>query len=100
MDRVAECERCGSKIIESSHRRPEKQQFYRELGGGEYVVDEIRLCSMCLDDVFEFVFESDVDRSGKADPIPLERLGENVERHIDDLERVLAQIEGVNEDED
>jgi hypothetical protein len=96
MNSVAECERCGSKIVEHEHRRTRKSQFTRELGGGEHVVDEIRLCSMCLDDVFEFVFESEVDRSEKADPIPLARLGENVERYIDDLENVLEVIEGVN----
>jgi hypothetical protein len=100
MNSVGECERCGSKIIENSHRRPEKQRFHRELTGGEYVTDEIRLCSMCLDDVFEFVFDSEVDRSDKADPIPLERLGNNVNRYIDDLENVLESIEGVNNDEE
>jgi hypothetical protein len=48
---------------------------------------------MCLDDIWEFVFETGVDRSDKADPLPIDRLGENVERHIDDLESVLESLE-------
>lgn len=94
MNSVTECERCEAKIVESSYNPDRPIEFMRETGGGECEVDDIRLCSMCLDDVWEFVFEAEIDRSEKADPIPLERLSENVERYVGDLEDVLGQIEG------
>lgn len=91
--RVASCGRCGSKIVDSDHRWPEKQQFVRELGDGEYETDSVRLCSMCLDDVWETVFEVDVDRSDKADPVPLNRAGKNIDRYISDLEDLREELQ-------
>jgi hypothetical protein len=55
---------------------------------------------MCLDELWEFVFEEEIDRSDKADPIPLNRLGDNVQRYIDDLESVLEQVQkGIDAEE-
>jgi len=93
MSRVESCDRCGSQIVEEPHSAPQMQEFYRKLGSGEVEAKGARLCSMCLDDLWEFVFDSDVDRSDKADPIPLERLGRSVTRHIDDLEGILESLE-------
>lgn len=99
LDSVTKCERCGSNIVENGYytsRSERPERFRRELGRGEYATDEIRLCSMCLDDVWEFVFEAEIDRSDKSDPIPMERLSENVTQHIRNLERILDEIESLD----
>jgi hypothetical protein len=67
-------------------------QFTRITDDG-YESKDARLCSMCLDDLWEFVFDSTVDRSDKADPYPVGRLSESVERHIEDLQEVLDELE-------
>lgn len=90
---VESCGRCEAKITESDHRAPDKQQFYRELGGGKHEADSIRLCSMCLDDVWEFVFDVEVDRSDRADPVPLNRVTDSVQRHIDSLEELREDLD-------
>jgi len=98
MTNVERCDRCDSKIVTQPSRPIERQGFYRETADS-YETADAKLCSMCLDDLWEFVFENDIDRSDKADPIPLERLSSNVERHIDDLEGVLDQLNEVDTDE-
>lgn len=95
---VKTCDRCEAKIVRQSHSAPERLGFFRYINPGaelpEYESDDVLLCSMCLDDVWEFVFDADVDRSEKADPIPLGRVSENVERHIEDLETIITALEG------
>jgi len=83
MTRVVECGRCGSKIVESPHNPERPFDFARYPDSGERENKQIILCSMCLDDIWEFVFETEIDRSDKADPLPIDRLGENVETVCD-----------------
>jgi hypothetical protein len=99
MTDVNECERCGAKILQQRHSRAREHNFVRYTGSKNHESRSIRLCSTCLDDIWEFVFNEEVDRSGKADPVPLERLSENVERHISDLEGVRDEIMGVKHDD-
>jgi len=93
MTQITKCGRCGSKIVESPHSPKEPCNFTHYPDSESVETEQIILCSMCLDDIWEFVFETEVDRSDKADPLPVDRLGENVERHIDDLESVLESLE-------
>ena len=86
------CDRCGSIIIEQ-HPRPEKMVFYRELPENDYKFKEARLCSVCLDDVWECVFNEDVDRSNKTDPKSINKLKEGVTRHKEELEELIEELE-------
>ena len=93
MSEVGYCDRCDSKIVEHPHTPVEKWPFMRYVGSGESESEDARLCSMCLDDLWGFVFDADIDRSDKADPVPLQRVTESVDRHISDLEGLKAEIE-------
>ena len=86
------CDRCGSTIVEQ-HPRPERMTFYRELPENNHESQEARLCSVCLDDVWECVFNEDVDRSNKTDPKSINRLKEGVIRHKEELEDLIEQLE-------
>ena len=93
MSQVIECDRCSAKIVEEAHTWHSHTDFVRHTGElGEYESDHMRLCSMCLDDLWDFAFETEVDRSDKADPIPLKQMAVGVERHIDELEDVLGEL--------
>lgn len=92
--RVISCDRCDSKIVDHPHRRVERWGFARYVGDdGKEETEEAALCSMCLDDLWEFIFETDVDRSDKADPVPLQRVANSVDRHISELEELKIEIE-------
>lgn len=94
---VADCDRCGSKIIEEGYAHPKTVEISRHVGEGMWDHEDVRLCSMCLDDLWEWAFEDLIDRSDKADPLPLDQMAENVDRHISDLVGVLDQIEEAKE---
>jgi len=94
---IKTCDRCNSKITGQSHSRERPMQFHRYPSGNGYETDEARLCSICLDELWEFVFEEEVNRSDKADPIPLENMATSVERHIEGLEGVLEQLQEAKE---
>ena len=89
---VEDCGRCGSKIIESLMRGSRKDVFSRRKPDGERENRDIRLCSTCKEELWKFIFEESIDRSDKADPIPLQKIGEGVEQYITDLESVLDEI--------
>jgi len=94
MSEVIQCDRCEAKIVRQSHSPPERMGFFRHTDSGRgYESNDVLLCSMCLDDLWEFVFDTEVDRSEKADPIPLSRVSEDVEGHIDDLKAIITEIE-------
>lgn len=91
---VEGCTRCGATIARNPHGGGPYDRFdiVRHVGEGGWDSATVELCTMCLDDMWEWAFESDVDRSDKADPMPLERMAESVRRHIEQLESVLDEI--------
>ena len=91
--RVEQCGRCGSKIVEQHGSMPERFGVYRATGGNTWESNDITLCTMCLDDVWEFVFEEEIDRSDKADPMSIGRVSKSVERHKEELETLLSELE-------
>lgn len=94
-----DCGRCDSTIVQDHARqRPREQQFYRRKDDNSTEAEAIKLCSECLDDVWVFVFDEEVDRSDKVDPMSLGRVSENVERHMDELQGLLEELESVNDD--
>jgi hypothetical protein len=93
MTNIENCGRCGSKIVEQSWENEYIRQFHRKTDSKTTESRSIRLCSECVDEIWEFVFEEDIDRSDKADSISLQRLSRDVQRHIDDLEGVLEELE-------
>jgi len=100
MTEIKDCTRCGSKIVEQRHNARRATEFIRYVENYKSVESKTaKLCSECHDDLWGFVFDSDVDRSDKADPIPLEKMGESVERYIDDLQDVLVSLEDATERE-
>lgn len=99
MTHIETCGRCDSKIVEASHGRPEKMQFYREHKDGTYESQEIRLCSICINELWEFVFETELDRSDKADPVGIAKMGNSVNRHIEELQNILNELEALLDEE-
>jgi len=95
-----ECGRCDSSIVQDHARQlPRANEFYRRDAEGNYESDSIRLCSECLDDIWEFVFEDEIDRSDKVDPMSVDRVSEDVETYVDGLEELLSELESVNDEE-
>jgi hypothetical protein len=74
----------------------QEEVFHRFIDEEEWEQEGITLCSTCLDEIWEFVFETEIDRSDKADPIPLQKVEDNVERHIDDLENIIEMLNDVD----
>jgi len=94
MTDIKDCTRCGSKIVEQRHNARRATEFIRHVENYKSVESKTaKLCSECHDDLWDFVFDSDVDRSDKADPMPLEKMGESVQRQVDDLRGVLESLE-------
>lgn len=89
------CERCDSKIVEQAYRRENEMVFFRSTDDETFETEDMCLCSTCLDEIWEFAFESDIDRSDKADPIPLAKMEKNVESHIERLEGVIDELNEV-----
>jgi hypothetical protein len=92
MTEIENCERCGCKIVEQPHRRP-YFTFSRFCDEKNIEDRQIDLCSVCLDEIWKFVFYTKKDRSDKADPIPLERAKNNLKRHIEELEDMIEELE-------
>jgi len=95
---VRECDRCESKIAEPNYARNEPLRITRNLGTDEYEHRDAIFCSMCWDDLWEWAFGETPDRSDVADPLPLEKAAESVERHIDDLENVIGSLRDAGAD--
>jgi len=91
---IEECDRCNSKIVERRFNESELLQVVRMSGSGEFDMKEVKLCSMCWDELWEWSSdEGEPDRSDVADPVPLDELAENVDRHISDLVGILDDLE-------
>lgn len=90
---IHSCDRCESKIVKPAYIPSDKQSVMRFKSSGGVETEYVELCSMCLDDIWEFIFETDIDRSDKADPIPLEKINNQVIQHIDELEGILDSVE-------
>lgn len=91
--KVKECTRCGSKIVESSYAQERWLTLSRQDGQNDYERRDAKLCSECEGAMFKWVFGEDTpDRSDTADPLPLQRVAENVEGHIESLEEILSVI--------
>lgn len=87
------CDRCESVIARDKHGlRHWRFDIIRSVGTREFESETVLLCSMCWDDLWEWAFETDVDRSDKADPLPIEEMAESVRRHIEELEGVLDAL--------
>lgn len=100
MTEIKDCTRCGSKIVEQRHNARRATEFIRYVENYKSVESKTaKLCSECHDDLWDFVFDSNVDRSDKADPMPLEKMSESVQRQVDDLQGVLESLEGATERE-
>lgn len=91
--KTKDCERCGSKIVEERFRQSIDLVLSRHTDDGEWENADAQICSMCWDDLWEWVFDAEIDRSDKADPLPLDRMADNVERHIEDLRDILEELE-------
>lgn len=90
---VEPCERCDSSIAYHTLSGERRLEIWRHNGQSEEYAD-VRLCSTCLDELWDWVFDEGPDRSDAAGPVPLSRMAESVQDHINDLEAVLDAIEG------
>lgn len=91
---VRRCERCDAAIPSSSYNHDRPFQLYRMPSPKQHDTAEIHLCSICLDEVWEFVLDESPDRSDVADPVQLTKMADNVDGYIEDLQGMLNQIEG------
>lgn len=98
--RTEKCDRCDSTILEETHTRSERMRVSRHVGDGQgWEQKEVLLCSMCYDDLWAWTAGDGArDRSGVADPLPLDRMADSVERHINDLESALEAIDEERDD--
>lgn len=97
---IESCERCDSKIMQDRLRYEDEQlHIFRYVGAREYETARVMLCSMCWDELWEWALGDDSpDRSDRADPVPLDKLAEGVDRQITDLKGVLEEIEAAKAD--
>lgn len=89
---IITCDRCGSQIVNQNYHH-ESLTVFRDVDEDGWESKEMDLCSMCLDELWDWVEPEDSpDRSDVADPMSIERIEQNVGSHIDELEWILEQL--------
>ena len=90
---IEDCERCGAKIEQPNHTRKHPVDVCRKDGVDEIETASVLLCSMCENDLWDWVHGKDApDRSDMADPIPIERMGESIDQYIEDLQDTKEEL--------
>lgn len=91
---VKDCTRCGSSMIQNHAYGPESLSVWREHSNGETESKQVRLCSVCNSELWDWVDGEDApDRSDTVDPVQLDRVGNSVQRHIDELEALWESLQ-------
>ena len=89
------CTRCNANIVTDEWHMPEPMHIFRYEDTKKINSDRVFLCSTCLDEIWDWVFENDIDRSDKVDPRSVEKVKNNIERFMEDMQDLTSDLESI-----